>query len=143
MRCLRRSAVVVFSARLGVLDNEGFPLKLVGNLLLYIPWVIRQIISSNIQDAKVVLNPKRIHSHLIQVPVTQKAVIGQVIHANTITVTPGTVSLDVTDDRILVHALTDDAATEDSTNDLDERVTRLEKPLLPSGQPRGQKENVS
>ena len=124
---------VVFSSKLGVLDDEGFPLKLAGSMLFYIPWVIRQIVASNIAVAKVVLNPGRIHSHLIHVPVTQKTVIGRVIHANTITVTPGTVSLDVDDEHILVHALTDDAASQESTSDLDERVTRVEQPLRTAG----------
>ena len=120
--------VVILGTRLKLLDNEGYPLSIGPRLVLYVPWVLWQIVLANIATAKAILQPKRVHSHLIHVPVGQRTVIGQVIHANTITITPGTVSLDLRDHRILVHALTDDAASDESASTLDDRVNWLEKP---------------
>ncbi|HAC35441.1 MAG TPA: cation transporter, partial [Gammaproteobacteria bacterium] len=60
------------------------------------------------------------------VPLTQKSDIGRVIYANSITLTPGTISLEVDDSRIKVHALT--AAGEEGLADgeMDRRVTAVE-----------------
>jgi multicomponent Na+:H+ antiporter subunit E len=59
--------------------------------------------------------------------VKQQTALGRVIHANTITLTPGTVTLDIRGDTFLIHALTREAASEDGTGALDEKVARLEK----------------
>jgi multicomponent Na+:H+ antiporter subunit E len=113
---------------MGCLDEEGLPLHLVSGLFSFVPWVLWQIVKSNIDVAKLVLqkNPK-IHSHLIHLQVGQETEIGRVIHANAITITPGTVTLDIEGDHLLVHALTDEAAAEDASGAMDERVSILER----------------
>ena len=58
---------------------------------------------------------------------TQKTDLGRVIFANSITLTPGTVSVDMLDDQIVVHALTDEAAAEDASGEMNRRVTDLEQ----------------
>lgn len=114
-------------ARLGVLDAEAFPYHLAVRLVGYVPWVIWQVIKTNVDVARVILHPKLpIHSHLLFLDITQKTALGRVIHANTITITPGTVTLDVRDNHFVVHALTREAAHEDATSDLNDRVARLE-----------------
>ena len=65
-------------------------------------------------------------ARMIRVPATQKTEIGQVIYANSITLTPGTITLDVRNNEMLVHALTSDTAAGLQTGDMDRRVTRLE-----------------
>jgi multicomponent Na+:H+ antiporter subunit E len=67
-----------------------------------------------------------ISPHLITVRTSQKTAVGQVIYANSITLTPGTISLDVRDDTILVHALTSDSAAGVEAGEMDRRVSRLE-----------------
>lgn len=123
--------VTWLSAKMRLIDAEAFPYRLVPRLLAYVPWVIWQIVLSSIGTAKLILSPKLpIFSHLIFLQVKQKTELGRVIHANTITITPGTVTLDVRDGYFVVHALTREAATHDGTSDLDDRVARLEEPLV-------------
>jgi multicomponent Na+:H+ antiporter subunit E len=121
--------VVWLSWRMRLIDAEAFPYHLTLRLLGYIPWVLWQVIKTNFSVAKIILDPKLpIFSHLIFLEVKQKTALGRVIHANTITITPGTVTLDVRDGYFVVHALTREAAQEDGINNLDDRVARLEAP---------------
>lgn len=99
---------------LGTMDAEGAPFEINLRLYAYIPWLVWQVITSNLAVAKIILSPTmRIRPHLIRVPARQRTVLGRVIFANTITITPGTVSLDVRNDEILVHALSDAFADEE------------------------------
>ena len=122
-------ALTVFIAkRLRILDQEAQPM---GVFLLRFPvfvgWLIGEIIQANLQVARIILSPSLpIGSHLIKVPATQKTDLGKVIHANTITITPGTVSLDVRDDFILVHALDDSLASQDDSGRNDRMISWLE-----------------
>jgi multicomponent Na+:H+ antiporter subunit E len=63
---------------------------------------------------------------LIRVKTSQRRDAGRVIYANCITLTPGTVSIDVTGDEIVVHALTREAARDLASGEMDRRVTRYE-----------------
>ena len=62
----------------------------------------------------------------MRIRASQKTDLGLAIHANSITLTPGTLSLDVRQRTILVHALTREAAEELAAGEMDRRVTRLE-----------------
>ena len=48
------------------------------------------------------------------------------VYANSITLTPGTITLDVQDDKFLVHALTDEAAADLDSGEMDRRVSDME-----------------
>jgi multicomponent Na+:H+ antiporter subunit E len=120
---------VGFAARTRILDEEGFPFHLAGRMLTFIPWVLWQIVLANLHVARVVLDPRLpIRPHLVRVPARQRTVIGAVIHANTITITPGTVTLDLREGSLLLHALTDAAAADDLDGSVDRRVCELEGP---------------
>ncbi len=97
-------------------------------ILLYFPWLLWEILKSNIDVARIILNPKLpISPRLLRVPASQRTATGRVIHANSITLTPGTISLDVGDDSILVHALTAEAAAGLESGEIDRRVSRVER----------------
>ena len=125
------TALVVFIAiRMRVVDSEGAPVELASlRLLLYIPWLAWEIAKANVDVARRILNPRLpISPRLIEVPATQRSDIGQVVYANSITLTPGTVSVSVEDGTITVHALTREAAEGVETGEMDRRVTNLEGP---------------
>ena len=63
---------------------------------------------------------------MVRVKASQQTDVGIATFANSITLTPGTVSVDIDDDEILVHAITDDMATGLIESDMDERVTAVE-----------------
>jgi multicomponent Na+:H+ antiporter subunit E len=51
--------------------------------------------------------------------------VGQVILANSITLTPGTVTLDVFEDRLCVHCLTREGAEALQAGDANRRIARI------------------
>ena len=120
--------VVYLVSRLDIVDEEGHPIHLVRHLILYIPWLLWAIIKANIDVAKRILSPRLpIAPRIVRVNGTQKTDLCRVIFANSITLTPGTVSLDLDEEAIVVHALTEEAADDVQGGDMDRRVTALER----------------
>ncbi len=118
---------VYLCQRMGIIDPEGHPVHLLIGFALYIPWLAWSLLRANIDVARCILTPSLpISPRLIRVKASQKTHLGQVIYANSITLTPGTVSVDVEEGAITVHALTRDAASEIIAGEMDRRVTRLE-----------------
>ncbi len=119
--------VVAIALRMDVVDHEGHPIHLTWRLLLYWPWLLVEIIKSNVDVARVIIDPKlRISPCMIRVPTSQKTDVGRVIYANSITLTPGTVSVDVSDGTILVHAITEELAAGVESGEMDRRVAAVE-----------------
>lgn len=109
-------------------DNESFPvfmpsLKLPGYLL----WMVWQIILSNIDVAKRIwLGKSSISPVIITLRASQKTEVGKVLYANSITMTPGTVTLSVRDNVFEVHALTRASAGDLQKGGMDRRIKALE-----------------
>jgi len=123
------AVVVAISMRLGIVDTEALPRHLALRILLYLPWLFKEIVVSNIAVARVILDPSLpIRPRVLRVRASQSSEIAQVIHANSITLTPGTITLDVRGGNLLVHALTQESAEGVLSGEMDRRVTRLEAP---------------
>jgi multicomponent Na+:H+ antiporter subunit E len=122
------SASAVFLARrMGIVDAEGLPLDLVPGLLRYAPWLFGTVIQANFDVARRILHPRLpITPTVIRVPAKQRTAPGRVSYANSITLTPGTISLEVSDDEIEVHALSVDAAEDLQSGEMGRRVVALE-----------------
>jgi len=120
--------VVWLTERMEVLGAEHDPATLSWRLLVYWGWLVGQVILSNIAVARAVLDPRRIQPTLIQVPVRQQTNMGRVTYANSITLTPGTVTtwLASNGDRAQVHALLADAVEGLETDAMGQRVQWLE-----------------
>ena len=113
--------------RMDVIDHEGHPIHLSFKALYFWPWLIWQIILSNIEVAKRVLLPGyNVSPNIILVPAKQKTDLGKVIYANSITLTPGTISLELEHDEILVHALTHGGADDLAGGEMHDRVVKME-----------------
>ncbi len=121
--------VALFARRMGLLDQEGHPVHLVPRALLsYWPWLIGQIIRSAWSVAKIIVDPRLpISPTLLKVRASQLTDVGRVTFANSITLTPGTIALEVDTGEILVHALTREGAGELAAGDMDRRVTAFER----------------
>lgn len=127
MGLLSCAFVVYLAGRLDIVDEEGHPIHLVWGMILYIPWLLWAIVKANIDVAKRVLSPGLpISPRVVRVVATQKTDLCRVIYANSITLTPGTVSLVLDGEEIVVHALTKEAADDVESGDMDRRVTGLE-----------------
>jgi multicomponent Na+:H+ antiporter subunit E len=119
--------VVYLSSRLGIVDREGHPIHLLIRFLTYGPWLVWAIIKANLDVAGRILKPGvPISPQLIKVKAHQKTDLGRVIYANSITLTPGTVSVDVDGEDFLVHAISKEAAADVEAGDMDQRVSRFE-----------------
>ena len=120
-------AVVALASRMAVIDREGHPIYLLVRATWYWPWLIWQIVKSGIDVSRIILSPSLpISPTLINVTASQKSVVGIVTYANSITLTPGTVSVEVEDDEITVHALTREGAMDLAVGEMDRMVARFD-----------------
>jgi multicomponent Na+:H+ antiporter subunit E len=124
------------SRRMDLVDHEDHPLHLHPvKLVLYWAWLCAEVVKSNIDVARRIIDPRLpIQPRLMTVRTSQRTELGQVIYANSITLTPGTVSIDLKGHEIEVHALAADPAESLLTGDMDRRVTQVERPR--AGDPR-------
>ncbi|HCY12248.1 MAG: cation transporter [Acidiferrobacteraceae bacterium] len=121
------AAVIACTSRLELVDDEGMPVHLLPGLIRYVPWLIGQIIRSNLDVARRIINPKLpISPSVIHVDAKRLTEVGRVTYANSITLTPGTISLDVSEETIEVHALTENAAADLASGEMARRVQRAE-----------------
>ncbi len=119
--------VVWLARRMDLVDHEAVPVQLTGGILGYWIWLAKEIAVANYAVARVILDPKLpISPVMVRVKATQKTDVGRVIHANSITLTPGTVSVELEGDEILVHALTQELADGTMEGSIDRRVTAVE-----------------
>jgi multicomponent Na+:H+ antiporter subunit E len=113
--------------RMDLIDHEGVPLHITWAALRYLPWLLWEIVKANIDVAKRVIAPSLpIAPSLFDAPVSQKTDLGQALYANSITLTPGTVSVDLDPGVIRVHALHEGAADGVLEGEMDARVSAVE-----------------
>ena len=116
------SALIAY--RMDVIDHESHPVQLGPRIIFYWGWLLVEIYKANLDVAKCILFPKKyLRPSMFTEKVTQKSDLGKVIYANSITLTPGTVTVDLDGDMIMVHALTKASADGVKSGDMDRRVT--------------------
>lgn len=125
---------IVLTAWLASRIERYYQLKSVTQMLYRLPaysmWLLVEVIKTNIDVVKCIWLPKRypISPALAIVPMTQQTRIGKTIYANSITLTPGTVSVRLEQGgHLLVHALTEDGMNDLKAGGMDSRVTDLEE----------------
>jgi multicomponent Na+:H+ antiporter subunit E len=121
--------VTLLAVRMGIADPEGVPVRLLPRALLYVPWLIKEVFLANVDVAKRALTLGRkphVSPKMFDVATSQRSDLGRVLYANSITLTPGTVSIRVYGRRITVHAIAEDVADELAKGAMDGKVTRFE-----------------
>jgi len=120
-------AVVWFARRMDVIDAEGHPVQLGWRIVAYWAWLSKEIVKSAWDVSRIIVNPKLpISPTLVTFRPSQKTTVGLVIHANSITLTPGTITIEAGPGEFLVHALTRAGAEGVTTGDMDRRVSACE-----------------
>ena len=115
------------SARMGVVEPEHHPVWAALRYLPYWPWLVVEIVKSSIDVARRVLSPSMpISPTVFVVETSQHTTMGRVVYANSITLTPGTVTLAVEGNRLRVHALSREAIEYLLSGEMDGRVSRAE-----------------
>jgi multicomponent Na+:H+ antiporter subunit E len=119
--------VVLLALRADLIDREMQPVLLKPSVLLYWIWLAWEIIKSNIDVSRRILSPRLpISPTIFTIRAAQKTDLGRVTYANSITLVPGTVTMDVDEDVFTVHALTQDVAAQLKRGDMNRRVCSVE-----------------
>jgi len=119
--------VSYITTKMEIVDLASRPLGFFVRYLAYLPWIIMEIIKSNLYVARILWLPKiQIQPQIIHAPAGQKTDLGMALHANSITLTPGTLSLDIGVADIEVHALTDEIAAGLADGEFDRRACAVE-----------------
>jgi multicomponent Na+:H+ antiporter subunit E len=117
---------VYLASRMGYFHSGTYALQFSVGLLSYWLWLLREIVSSSIEVARVVLAPKLdLSTQVVEIDVADLEPVDQAILGNSITLTPGTLTLEVANDRLLVHALTTEGANAVVNGDMKHRVAAL------------------
>ncbi len=120
--------VVWLCHRMDVVDHESHPIHLTRRIPAYYSWLFKQILLSNIDVAKRVwLGRGAIEPTVETLPVMQKTDVGRVVYANSINLTPGTVSIELEDNTVLVHALVPANIEDLKGGEMSRRICELEK----------------
>lgn len=122
--------VLIISHKMDVVDQESQPLYLTRNFKIYgyYLWLIKVIIQANIMVVKhIYLGQESISPSLKKIRLSQKTDMGKVIYANSITLTPGTVVVDLCGDELVVHGLRYKDIETLKNGEMDRRVTMLER----------------
>jgi multicomponent Na+:H+ antiporter subunit E len=122
-------AVTALGLRVGYADEEGHPVGYVLGGLVYWPWLVVEIAKSALAVARVIVDPRLpISPRLIRAKVSPRTAVGIATYANSITLTPGTITVDVNrrDREFLVHALTAESAAGVADGEMDGRVSVFE-----------------
>ncbi|MEL6311180.1 MAG: Na+/H+ antiporter subunit E [Pseudomonadota bacterium] len=113
--------------RMRTIDEEGIPLQLLGGSITYLPWLLIEIVKSSWSVAQIIIDPRLpISPTMTRVRGSQKTPVGLNVYANSITLTPGTVTTNVAGNDLTVHALIASNADDLEGGDMDRRVTRFE-----------------
>jgi len=121
-------AVTWLARRMEVADREGHPahLRLVA-VVAYWLWLFREIWRSGLQVARIILDPRLpISPTLVRFRPAQQTAVGLATHANSITLTPGTITVQANHHEFLVHALTRDGAAGVVESEMNRRVREFE-----------------
>jgi multicomponent Na+:H+ antiporter subunit E len=120
--------VMLVARRMDAVDGDRIELRLkLVAFLMYFMWLLVEIAKANWAVTKIILaQSMTTRQHLFAVPYSQTTDLGQVIFANSITLTPGTISVETEPGHFLVHAVNYSDADMDALADMDARVSATE-----------------
>ena len=111
--------------RMNIVDSEGHPAHLAIAHITYGPWLLWQIVLANIDVSKRVLSGN-ISPCWVRIKAPQKTALGRVIYANSITLTPGTTTVQLIGDELLVHTIHREVGEDLARGAMASRVYKLE-----------------
>lgn len=119
---------IMLIRRMRFFDEETYPLHFSWRLVRFWLWLGKEIWSSSIEVARVVLHPKLpISPRTITIESPSQHNFDQVMLGNSITLTPGTLTLDVYNGQLKVHTLTDEGAKALLSGEMASKITTLRR----------------
>lgn len=120
---------LLLSARLKIIDRDGAPYVRLAGFLAYYPWLFWEVVKSNWVVIKACLRADLdINPALVKVKTTCKSDLAKVTFANSITMTPGTVTIEIEGDKMLVHGLYEANTVPEAFEEMDRRCARAADP---------------
>ncbi|MGH6925495.1 MAG: Na+/H+ antiporter subunit E [Propylenella sp.] len=127
MGILSALATAFAAYRMDVADREGHPIELALRTPAYHPWLAWEVAKSAWGVTKVILSPRLpISPTMTVVRASQRTAAGIATYANSITLTPGTITVGVNGDQLTVHALVAEGANDLEAGAMDARVRSFE-----------------
>ena len=112
--------------RMKIIDADGNLLMIAPRMLRYSPWLAWQVLCSNIAMTRIILDPRLpISPRVIRISSSQRGELARAIYANSITLTPGTVTMSVDGSELIVHAITRRCAEAFQSQEMDQMVCRV------------------
>ncbi len=112
--------------RMGYFDADVFAFRYNLRLFGFWAWLAGEIVKSSLEVARIVLSPRmRIDPQVVALDAVDLEPVDQALLGNSITLTPGTLTLDVHEGRLLVHALTPEGAQSALDGEMKRRVAAL------------------
>ena len=116
---------VILAQRMGFFRHQAV-LKVLPSLPAYWWWLLREIVVSSIDVAKLILKPSLpISPVVVELQMKTQSDVARVILGNSITLSPGTVTLDMHEGKLLVHCLTSESARALQGGEADQRTAEL------------------
>ena len=114
---------------LKLLETRGVPFVMrTSEFVKYVFWLTVEIGKSDWAVTKVIVSKDiSLQQRFVRVPADQRSDFSKTVFANSITITPGTVTVETETDHFIVHALTDEAADQDALASMSERVSNTER----------------
>ncbi|MEZ5818300.1 MAG: Na+/H+ antiporter subunit E [Hyphomicrobiaceae bacterium] len=120
-------AAALVARLMGAADSEGHPNHLIIRSFTFFPWLLWEICKSCWAVTKIIVDPSLpISPTMTRVKTTQRTAVGLATYANSITLTPGTITTGVEGTDLIVHALVKDGALDLEGGGMDARVTQFE-----------------
>jgi len=111
------------AGRLRIIDRNASPFYRLPQMLVYLGWLIVEVVKANIAVIARVLGPRHaIDPAVVRLRTRARTDLGKALFANSITLTPGTVTIDVQGDKVMVHALVRERASVASFEPMDRRA---------------------
>ncbi len=107
-------------------------ISLLPGLPLFWMWLFKEVVVANIDVLKRIWLPEEfpLSPTIRTLPMSQKTRLGKTTYANAITLTPGTISMDVKGNEVTVYGLLKESVDDLEKGEMDKRVSKLEKRIL-------------
>lgn len=103
----------------------------VWRFIAYLPWLLYQVVIANFHVVYLILWPSQIRPQIIRFRTQLRSELARTTLGNSITLTPGTVTMDIQGDEFVVHAVSDKVAQDLLTGAMEERVARVFREAAP------------
>jgi len=120
--------VLFIASRMNVIDKESQPIYLTKSIPGYYCWLLKELVLSNIKVVGTIWRVNlKLQPALAPLKMDQLSDMGKVLYANSLSLTPGTVTTQVTENSITVHALDKSSVTDLESGEMEARVRKLDK----------------